>query len=223
MQTMDSDLKAVLFDLDGVVFDTEAQYSVFWGTVCREYRPDIPGLEHQIKGQTLVQIFDAFFAEMKDAQTDIVRRLNIFEQQMDYGYVPGFVQFISQLRAQGVGTALATSSNQAKMSAVYRIHPEFAQMFDAILTSEDFEESKPSPDCYLKAAARVGAMPSQCVVCEDSFNGLRSGRAAGMAVLGLSTTNPADTIAPLCDRVVPDFVQFDIDECRRLLRAHGMK
>ena len=54
--------KAALFDLDGVVFDTEPQYSVFWGMICRQYHPEHPGLEHEIKGSTLVQIYDRWFS-----------------------------------------------------------------------------------------------------------------------------------------------------------------
>jgi HAD superfamily hydrolase (TIGR01509 family) len=80
-------------------------------------------------------------------------------------------------------------------------------MFDAILTSEDFERSKPDPDCYLKAAKRLGASVDECVVLEDSFNGLKSGRAAGMRVIGLATTNPAESIRPLCDEVIRDYIK----------------
>jgi HAD superfamily hydrolase (TIGR01509 family) len=69
------------------------------------------------------------------------------------------------------------------MEAVYRKRPEFKQLFDAILTSEDFRESKPSPDCYLTAARRFGLQPDDCVVFEDSFNGLKSGRASGAFVI----------------------------------------
>ena len=214
---MENQLRAVLFDLDGVVFDTEPQYSVFWGSVCREFRPDYPGLENVIKGQTLVQIFDGYFHDMASEQREIVRRLDAYEGQMNYDYVPGFITFIRALREQDVRTAVVTSSNQAKMSAVYRAHPDFPKMFDAVLTSEDFDESKPSPDCFLKAAARLGATSEECVVCEDSFNGLKAGRAARMAVLGLSTTNSADSISPRCDRVVPDFTNVSVDDCRRLL------
>ncbi len=217
MQTMENELRAVLFDLDGVVFDTEPQYSVFWGAVCREFRPDYPGLENVMKGQTLVQIFDGYFHGMAAEQREIVRRLDAYEGQMSYDYVPGFLTFIRALRKQGVMTAVVTSSNQAKMAAVYRAHPDFPKMFDAVLTSEDFEESKPSPDCFLKAAARLGATSEECMVCEDSFNGLKAGRAARMAVLGLSTTNSADSISPLCDRVVPDFTNVSVDDCRHLL------
>ena len=56
------EMKAALFDLDGVVFDTEPQYTIFWGAQCREFHPEHPGLEHEIKGQTLVQIYDAWFS-----------------------------------------------------------------------------------------------------------------------------------------------------------------
>ena len=199
-------MKAALFDLDGVVFDTEPQYSVFWGAQCREFHPEHPGLEHEIKGQTLVQIYDAWFSgELAEKQPMITERLNKFEQQMDYIYVPGFEEYISQLRSKGVKTAVVTSSNQPKMEAVYQSHPEFRSMFDAILTSEDFERSKPDPDCYLKAAQRLGVKVEDCVVFEDSFNGLKAGKAAGMYVVGLSTTNPATAIRPYCDEIIENY------------------
>lgn len=218
---MEHQLRAVLFDLDGVVFDTEAQYSIFWGAACRRFHPEMPGLEHKIKGQTLTQIFDGFFADMPEAQREIVAGLDDYEQQMTYNFIPGFLAFVAALRQQGVATALVTSSNQPKMQCVYRAHPDFGGLFDAVLTSEDFDESKPSPDCYLKAAARLGAGIGQCIVCEDSFNGLRAGRAAGMAVIGLATTNTRDSIAPFCDIVVDDFTTLDIDRCEHLLRARN--
>lgn len=203
---MKTNFKVALFDLDGVVFDTEPQYTVFWGQQCREFHPDEPGLEHRIKGQTLVQIFDNHFnGEFEQYRPLITDRLNEFERTMRFDYVPGFEKFVGSLRENGIKTAVVTSSNCDKMEAVYSQRHEFKQLFDAILTSEDFEYSKPHPDCYLKAAARFGADVKDCVVFEDSFNGLKSGRAADMYVVGLSTTNSAEAIAPYCDEVVPDY------------------
>ena len=203
-----TEMRAALFDLDGVVFDTEPQYTVFWGAQCREFHPEHPGLEQEIKGQTLVQIYDAWFSgPLAAKQAIITERLNDYERQMHSDYLAGFETYIAALRRQGVRTAVVTSSNQAKMQAVYASHPEFQGLFDAILTSEDFSASKPDPDCYLKAAARLGVDREYCVVFEDSFNGLKSGRAAGMYVVGLATTNPADAIRPLCDRVISDYVE----------------
>ena len=119
-----TEMKAALFDLDGVVFDTEPQYTVFWGEQCREFHPEHPGLEHEIKGQTLVQIYDAWFSgPLQDRQALITERLDRFEQQMAYEYVPGFETFVRQLRQRGVRTAVVTSSNRVKMEAVYQAHP----------------------------------------------------------------------------------------------------
>ena len=204
-------MKAALFDLDGVVFDTEPQYSIFWGAQCREFHPEHPGLEHEIKGQTLVQIYDAWFSgPLADKQALKTERLNQYEQQMSYDYIAGFEQYIRAIREAGVKTAVVTSSNQVKMQAVYSSHPEFRSLFDAIMTSEDFERSKPDPDCYLKSAQRLGVDIADCVVFEDSFNGLKSGRAAGMFVVGLATTNPSEAIRPLCDIVIKDYHGFKL-------------
>ena len=205
-----SRFKAALFDLDGVVFNTEPQYTGFWGAQCREFHPEHPGLEHESKGQTLVQIFDRHFSgDLAYSQEIITNRLNDFEQTMRFDYVEGFEDFVSRLRSRGVKTAVVTSSNIAKMQSVYQSRSEFRQMFDAILTSEDFERSKPDPDCYLKAAERLGAEIDECIVFEDSFNGLKSGRAAGMKVVGLATTNSAESIAPYSDVIISNYNNFD--------------
>ena len=213
-----SQLKAALFDLDGVVFDTEPQYSIFWGSQCRLYHPEHPGLEHEIKGQTLTQIYDQWFSgPLLDEQPKITERLNEYESKMHYDYIDGFERMIADLRSHGVKTAVVTSSNLPKMEAVYRYQPEFKNLFDAILTSEDFDRSKPDPDCYLKAAERLGANADECIVFEDSFNGLRSGRAAEMKVVGLATTNSVESIRPLSDIQISDYRDMDYDQLSSLL------
>lgn len=128
-------LKAALFDLDGVVFDTEPQYTVFWGSICRQYHPEHPGLEHEIKGQTLTQIYDRWFSgDLEGERASVTERLDAYEQQMTYDFIAGFEALIAELRGKGVKTAVVTSSNQPKMESVYRYQPVFKQLFDAILT-----------------------------------------------------------------------------------------
>ena len=201
-------LKAALFDLDGVVFDTEPQYTIFWGSQCRLYHPERPGLEHEIKGSTLQQIYDKWWNGELEKERDIVtRRLNDFEAHMDYSYIAG---------QHGVKTAVVTSSNMPKMESVFRARPEFKSLFDAILTSEDFAESKPSPDCYLKGAERFGVSPDECVVLEDSLNGLKSGRAAGMYVVGLTTTNTKENIEALSNIQIKDYQDINYQKLNTL-------
>lgn len=200
-------MKAALFDLDGVVFNTEPQYTVFWGGIFKEYFND-ETIADKIKGSTLVQIYEHYFGGRQDIQDEITRRLNDFEKHMHFDYIKGFPEYISGLRRNGVKTAVVTSSNRAKMADVYAKRPEMRQYFDEILTSEDFSESKPSPDCYLRGAARFGFEAKDCTVFEDSFNGLKAGRASGAFVIGLATTNCADAIRPYCDKVISDYSEL---------------
>jgi HAD superfamily hydrolase (TIGR01509 family) len=210
--------KAALFDLDGVVFDTEPQYTVFWGGICRQYHPEHPGLEHEIKGQTLTQIYDRWFSgPLLSEQDSITARLNDYEQQMHYDYIVGFEPLIATLHHHGVKTAVVTSSNIPKMESVYRYQMGFCSLFDAILTSEDFERSKPDPDCYIKAAQRLDTENDECIVFEDSFNGLKSGRAAGMTVVGLATTNTVEAIKPLSDLQLKDYDGLTFERLEALL------
>lgn len=195
-----------LFDLDGVVLDTESQYTVCWDRIGKVYKPDIPKFAHLIKGQTLTQIFDRYFKDEEKVQHEIENQLIEFEKNMDYAYIPGVLAFIKDLKRHQVNTAIVTSSNQQKMANVYQCHPEFETLFDVILTSEDFKRSKPEPDCYLTAAAHFSVSHNQCVVFEDSINGLKAGKAAQMKVCGLATTNSIETVKPLSDMVIKDFV-----------------
>ncbi len=195
--------KAALFDLDGTLLDTEPQYSEFWGAMGRRYRPDIPDFHSRIKGTTLTQIFDLYIPEQYRAE--ITEALDNWEQQMQYTFVAGAEQYLEKLKAEGIKTALVTSSNDKKMQQVRCQIQGFDQLFDLVLTSEDFPRSKPHPDCYLKAAQLLGVTPTDCIVFEDAFSGLQAARSAGMYVVGLATTNSPDAIRGYCDEVIADF------------------
>ena len=109
---------AVLFDFDGVVVDTETQYSVFWHKMGVDYL-GMEDLESRVKGQTLMYIYDTFFPGMTKEREEITVGLDRFEQDMSYDFVPGVEEFIADLHRNGVKMAVVTSSNDKKMEAVY--------------------------------------------------------------------------------------------------------
>ena len=189
---------AVLFDFDGVVVDTETQYSIFWHKMGVDYL-GMEDLESRVKGQTLVYIYNTFF-----------------EQEMTFEFIPGVESFIADLRRNGVKMAVVTSSNDKKMEAVYRAKPEIKTMFDRILTAEMFTASKPAPDCFLLGMKVFGTTPETTYVFEDSFNGLKAGMASGATVIGLATTNSREEIVPLCHYVLDDFQGFTYDKLTEL-------
>ena len=192
-----------LFDLDGVILDTEGSYTAFWDDYgSRHFSEKDFGLK--IKGQTLVKILGDYFPEENERKA-ITEAINDFERNMSYPFVPGVENYIKSMKSNGIKTAVVTSSNLLKMENVYRCHPGFREMFDIILTSEDFSESKPSPYCYLKAMRLFGAGPEDCVVFEDSLAGLQSARASGAFVTALTTTNPEEVVRNYADLVIRDF------------------
>ena len=201
----------VLFDFDGVIADTESQYTYFWNKMGMDYL----GLEefgHTIKGQTLVQIFGKYFDGKLKEQQEIVPQLNAFEQNMSYDYIPGALEFMQELKKRGIRSAIVTSSNDIKMSNAYAAHPELRDLVNTVLTSEHFSKSKPDPECFLKGMEVLGATPQETIVFEDSFHGITAGRASGAKVIGLATTNSREALTPLCDMVIDDFTQISVED-----------
>ena len=139
----------VLFDFDGVIADTETQYSTFWDKTGMDYL-GMKDFGHTIKGQTLVQIFAKYFDGMQKAQEEILPRLNEFERNMSYDYIPGALEFMKSLKEAGIPMAIVTSSNDVKMANAYKAHPELLELVDKVLTSEHFSKSKPDPECFIK-------------------------------------------------------------------------
>ena len=199
----------VLFDFDGVIADTESQYTYFWDKMGKDYL-GLEGFGHTIKGQTLVQIFGKFFDGMVREQEEIVPQLNAFERNMSYDYIPGALEFMQELKRRGIRSAIVTSSNDIKMSNAYAAHPELRELVDAVLTSEHFSKSKPDPECFLKGMEVLGGRPEDTYVFEDSIHGINAGRAAGAKVIGLATTNKREALTPLCDMVIDDFTQISV-------------
>ena len=209
--------KVALFDLDGVVFDTEPLYTAFWRTVFARHYPNEPQLATSIKGQTLTWIYERYFADKPDLQNEITAELNAFERDMKFEYVLGFEDFIAQLHQLNVKTAVVTSSNKQKMQQVYGQHPNFKVLFDQVFTAEDFAKSKPDPYCYLLGASHFGVKPTECVAFEDSVNGFKSVKSAGMPLVGLATSNPVEVINRYTKVVIPNYLHASFtDLCNQL-------
>lgn len=193
-----------LFDLDGVILDTETNYTLFWDKIGLKYL-GIKDFCRRIKGQTLVHIFKEWFTNSSDREK-ITAELDEFENSMPYDFVPGAEEFLISLKSAGIPMAVVTSSNAKKMEVVFSRHPQLRSLFDHVLMSEDFTESKPSPQCFIRGMERFGALPSQTIVFEDSVSGLQAGKASGATLVGLATTNPASVVSQYADYVIPDFV-----------------
>ena len=209
----------VLFDLDGVVLDTESQYTVLWNNIGKKYG-DVGEIGRLSKGQTLTHILDTYFKGQTELQKHIIEELYEFEQNMSYAPIPGVMEFMKQLKAASVPMAIVTSSNKAKMENVYRHYPDFKDLVGHVFTSESFTRSKPDPECFLMAMHALGGTPEDTVVFEDSVNGLKAARASGATVVGLVTSNPREVVEPLSDYAINDFTSMSLDRLKEMLQVH---
>lgn len=189
----------VLFDLDGVLLDSEGQYSIFWEQMDREHPTGIDNFASYIKGFHLTRILN-YFAD--DVRQQVLNALLEFERNMRFEFFHGALDLVRQLREEGIPMAIVTSSDHKKMQALYAQHPEFPTLFDQIITGDMVSRAKPDPECFLVGAQRIGIDIKDCVVFEDSRNGLLAARESGARVIGIATTLSADEVATLSDITV---------------------
>lgn len=207
-----------LFDLDGVLIDSEREYSRIWATVNSEYPTGIPDLEIKIKGCTLDKILDDYYPDYAIRQK-VVKRLYELEGKMHYEYLPGAYELLSELRRRSYPAAMVTSSNNDKMRHLDEELPDIRVFFETIVTADQIKKSKPDPEGYLKGAKLLDRDIKMCVVFEDSLQGVKAGNAAGAFVVGVAGTLPYDVLAPYSDIVVDDLSKIDLNDLIRQIDA----
>lgn len=208
---------AVLFDLDGVVFDTEPQYTNFWAEIGKYYFPQRKDFAIEIKGHTLTEVLAKEFADYQCDWQKIEQALYDMEKNMTLPFLAGVEDFIEQLHSEGVEICLVTSSDAIKMQSVAEKCPKIKQYFSKMVIASDVKHSKPAPDGYLLGAQKCNMEASRCIVFEDSLAGIQAGKSAGMKVVGLATTNAEQVLEDKVDRVIKDFTTITIQDIEAIL------
>lgn len=203
--------KGVLFDLDGVVVDSESIYTQFWSDIDKLYPTGVENFAIAIKGNTLQRVLADYFPD-NDVKQDILERIKDFEINMRYKPFAEAIRFINELKRNQFRIAIVTSSSQKKMDNLYAQNPGFREMFDAVVTGDMVSHSKPDPEPYLLGAKAIGVAPESCYVFEDSISGIESGIRAGATVIGLATTLPYDKIEGKAHLTINDFTGFHVGD-----------
>ena len=198
-----------LFDLDGVLLDSEGIYTQFWDAVEAVYPTHIPNFSTVIKGSNLFEILHDNYPDEATRQK-VSDMLHAFQRDMAFVFFEGALEFVERLNASGIPACVVTSSDRRKMEALYRQHPDFAGHFQAIVTGDMVHRAKPDPECFLLGASLIGVDIHDCVVFEDSLKGLTAGRASGARVVALATTLPRDVIKEKADEVIDNFIGYNL-------------
>ena len=183
-------IKAVLFDMDGTVFDSEKIYRKAWFAVFHklgldEYYADsmrvVTGRDHNEIGDYLRSLLghDFDYEEEMRYKTKVI--FDIIEQD-GLACKPGVPEVFVRLHEMGILCALASATNAGRVEKFLTI-AGIKDYFDLIIPGGSVPHSKPAPDVFLLTAEKLGVPPDECIVAEDSENGVLAGYAAGMKVV----------------------------------------
>lgn len=182
-------IKGAIFDMDGVLFDTEKLYERFWIEAANKL-----GYEMSLLDVVAIRSTDAKIAKMTlrkricaDFDYDSVRALRVklmkeFTDANSVEVMPGIFELFDYLKSQNIKIALATTSNM-KRATDYLTRSGLIDYFDYLMTGDLVKNSKPNPEIYQKASAGLGLEPYECIAVEDSYNGVRSAYNAGCQVI----------------------------------------
>ena len=180
---------AVIFDLDGVIMDSEQRWNGAKEALVREtggrWREEAPSV---MMGMSSSE-WAAYLRDELGVPMDVDQISREVVRRMEDGYrnalplLPGAGEAVRSLAARWP-LGLASSSNREIIDLVLEL-TGFGEAFRVTVSSEEVERGKPAPDVYLEAARRLAVEPARCVAIEDSSNGLRSAHAAGMAVIAV--------------------------------------
>ena len=202
-------IEAVVFDMDGVLVDTEHLWDEVREELTREwggrYTPEaqqaMMGMSSHEWSRYLHETVG--LREPPEAiNAEVVRRM-LARYETDLPVVPGAVEAVRRLAAAGFRLALASSSNRELIDAVLRAI-DLTALFEVTVSSEEVARGKPAPDVYLEAARRLGVPPARGAAVEDSASGIRAAQAAGMRVIAYPNRHyppPADVLRLATDVV----------------------
>ena len=217
-------LKAVIFDMDGVIIDSEPLHHKAYHDMFDEIGIDVSKtLYESFTGQSTLNICkrlcDQFnLNETPEALVALKRKhyKHFFETNSDLSLIDGVLDLIRDYQANGLTLVLGSS---AAMTSINQIFERFDlnQYFKAKLSGADLKESKPHPEIFEKAAQASGFMNDECLVIEDSTNGIEAAKSANIYCIGYDSFHSKNQDYSKADKVITNFTEIYYDKIARIL------
>ena len=202
--------KACLFDLDGVLVDTAIYHFQAWKMLGENFNYQLTEEQNeQLKGVSRVESLNRILNWASYTATEEQKEIWLKEKNDNYlqlimnmnpsEILPGVVDFLGQIKADGSKIALGSASKNAEI-ILEKTH--LTPWFDLIIDGNKVSKSKPDPEVFLKGAEGLGLLPSECIVFEDAQAGVEAAIAGGMKVIGIGEAS----VLGDANKVIPNFV-----------------
>lgn len=215
-------LKGIIFDMDGVLINSEPQHYEAYERMLQRFGLTMPYEEFKgFIGSTCAKL-NEYIAEKfpidltpEQIHVEMMKERDWITETKGYIPVPGACDFVKMLKKQGMKLAVASSSPMEDILAATE-QLGIKEYFDELISGSELANPKPAPDVFLKAIASVGLKPEECLVIEDSGNGVLAGKAAGCAVLAFYNPDSGNQDLGPADYVIEGFEGLEFEFINRV-------
>jgi beta-phosphoglucomutase family hydrolase len=210
-------MAGAIFDWDGVVINSASHHETSWERLARECGYTLPENHFKrgfgMKNEVIIPELLRWTSIPTEIRILSLRKEAIYREvvrELGIQPLPGVREWLASLRAEGVPCVIASSTHRENITTALEILG-LEEFFRDAVTSEDVSRGKPHPEVFLTAAKRLGVAPEDCVVFEDALVGIAAAKAAGMRVVAVTTTEPAEKLAH-ADWVVDQLDQLTVSQ-----------
>ena len=211
-------IKTVIFDMDGVIVDTEPVHHYAYNQHFKQLNIDVsPEMYATFTGNSTKNIFERLKVQFNlsdDVPTLVETKRNLFNEAFDSKedlyLLDGVEDLIKDLHQNGMQLVLASSSAKVTINRIFNrfgLHKYFTH----IVSGEDFPKSKPHPAIFQHAAFLAETLPENCIVIEDSTNGIKAAKAAGIYCIGYDSFHSKMQDYSMADRVISNFDELSFE------------
>ncbi len=219
-----SKITTIIFDMDGVIIDSEPIYFEIEKELFKSL--DIPTsneLHYTFVGMAMNKIWEIIKTKYKLSQPidDLIKThknlmIDYFSEVQNLKPIPDIIPFIQTLISNNIKIAVASSSSRKLVDIVLE-KLEIKDLFSCIMSGDDVEDGKPAPDIFLNVAKYLKVIPSSCLVIEDSTNGIKAARNAGMKCIGFNNPNSGKQDLSKADIIINKYSELNTGTLHNLI------
>ncbi len=212
---MNQSIKAIIFDLDGVIIDSNPAIVTFWNHWANHHGFELTQdmILQWVYGRKVTATIEGLFSFTSQEEQNAIKEAGYaFDAAMHPTGIDGVQDFVQALKILDFPRGVATSSHKERMEQMLQ-RIGLPNHFEYSITAHDVQKGKPDPEPYLKMAAKLGLEPSSCLVFEDAISGVQSAIAAGMTCIGIGNQLTAESLQKVgAKEVIENFRSLTIQD-----------